>query len=299
MSRPMTGEVCGQCLIQQLVLDTADVATRSPLRPFTRWRVVRYIHSRGLSSLSCLSLFLSSLSLLKTCVVYRLSSKARLGQLELSATTAALAVAAGCSPNPLIEMQPSPQLLRLRHANEALLTELAALLTGGKRMQQLHHTSSQADPARTPATPDRENGNTGESSGGGVGGGGGGGSGGGGGGGGSAMGELRPKFGARQLSAADNVFAHNAWDNVVQTPEQMAQARQKVLEQAEHPVKDEYGKEVKHKASGNSHTPVPESLPCDLDGTLPAHADMRSSFNNAVHLQGVVVLGSFLQQARE
>lgn len=51
--------------------------------------------------------------------------------------------------------------------------------------------------------------------------------------------EIRPAFGNRYLSAAKNVFAHNAWDDVEVTAEEEERARGMVERQQQHPVSPE------------------------------------------------------------
>ncbi|XP_063964965.1 tRNA N(3)-methylcytidine methyltransferase METTL2-like [Lytechinus pictus] len=51
--------------------------------------------------------------------------------------------------------------------------------------------------------------------------------------------DKRPQFGNRYLENPDNVFQHNAWDNVAWDPEQLEAAKKKVDENSSQPVNQE------------------------------------------------------------
>ncbi|KAL8587032.1 hypothetical protein ACOMHN_023422 [Nucella lapillus] len=58
----------------------------------------------------------------------------------------------------------------------------------------------------------------------------------------------KPQFGTRFLTDPQNVFQHNAWDNVVWDEEQEAEARQKTLEQLQDALAPEQQEEYEHDA---------------------------------------------------
>ncbi|XP_053555729.1 tRNA N(3)-methylcytidine methyltransferase METTL2 [Bombina bombina] len=66
----------------------------------------------------------------------------------------------------------------------------------------------------------------------------------------SKMEDKRPQFGNRHLTDPNQVFQHNAWDNVQWSDEQESAARKKVQENSCQPVPPEKQDEYENKASG-------------------------------------------------